>query len=631
MLVLLVVLTVVVVAYAGVMDAPLLWDDVPLLDHPSIAQLRPLWEYLSVPFWDMSSRGNVEPLFYRPLTTLSLALDAHWHGRNPTGFHLTNLALHVVNVSLVFFLARRLQASVLAAGAGALIWGVLPRLAECVSWIAGRTDELGALGVLAALLIWRRGSMTRVCIASAAAAIGMLGKEMAIAAAFALAVGELWPRPSRGAWMRALVPLATLVSFVTLRTAVVGHLAGPALEGVTPSGRVLTVFESVGRYVWMTLDVWHPATQIGVVGGSCMRFVVFGVVALLAAGVLVGRYARRMDGTWALLIVAGVVPVLLVIHAVPLPWMVVACDRLMYLPWAILAVAAAAGASRWKLVGWRRLAGAAGVSGFILSLVLATRARTAVFADEVEFWTDALETTPSNNWLPTFCVNELYARGGLYRESLSVLLALEGRAPQPIPTDTRPLVARALGRLGRYEEAYRIRREIEVAKRTPGERLDEALAALHVFDLARASELAEQARRELPQYERAKRIESSIAEVRRLRKLLSESPPSGLEGEIVRARLDTLAGRGPDAEQAWSTLLARPDLPAGVADEGFAVVADIGSRDALRRALKAYSVRPDARRELIVAAKDRLAFADRLQREWPRVVRALVRLRRETH
>jgi hypothetical protein len=626
MLALLAALSIVLITYAGVLGSPLLWDDLPLLEQSAVATLHSPQQYLLVPFWDTGQAGNVDVFFYRPLTTLSLALDGAVHGRNPAGFHLTNLWLHLVNVSLVFFLARKMSASVLAAGAGALTWGVLPRLAECVSWVSGRTDELGALGVLSALLVWRRGSLRRTVLASALASLGMLGKEMAVAAPLALAVGELWPRPARRAWLRALVPITALATYIGLRTALLGRVTGPALP-LSFGQRIPTMLESVGRYVWMTLDVWHPATQIGVIGGSGTRFVVLGVLALLGATVLVWRYARRVDAAWAALSVAGVIPVLLVIHIVPLPWLVVAGDRLMYLPWAILTVAAAVGCSRSEFCARYRHGVAALVFGLVASLALTTRARVAIFADEVDFWVDAVETTPAANWGPTLCLNELYVRAGLYRESLAILASFNGRQRQPVPIDLRAHWARALGRIGEFDEAYRIRRSIEGGRRTPQQMVDEATAALHVFELAQATELTERARRALPQFERADRLRKTIVKLTELRRLLREAPPPGLDGDIARARLETLAGRGLEAESAWCALLARPELPASVAEEGLAFVTEVGSRDALKQALSAYAARGDAREELVLGARDRLAFSDRLASRWPRVVRALERLR----
>lgn len=625
--VLLAVLGVVVVAYVGALDAPFLWDDIVLLDHPSVAKLLSLRHYLLVPFWDKSGSGEAEVFFYRPLTTLSLALDAACHGRNPSGFHLTNLALHLVNVACVFSLARRMRASVLAAGAAALVWGVLPRLTESVGWVSGRTDELGALGVLTALLAWQRGNLVRLCLACSLAFVGMMGKEMAIAAPLALAVGELWPRSTRRAWLRALIPLGVLAAYVTLRTVVVGQITGPSPVPLGPAERALTVLESVGRYVWMTLDPWHPATQIGVVGGSGTRFVVLGAFAMLASGWLAWRYARRVDGAWAALIVAGAVPVVLVLHIVSLPWVVVAADRLMYLPWAIVCVAGAVGCLHCRLEGSRRHYAAAAVSGLVVSLVLATRARVSVFADEAEFWIDAVETTAAANWGPTRCLNELYARAGLFEESLAIIESLDGREPQRAGPKVSLLRARALGRVGQYTQAYALRREQAPERPNPGEMLDEAIAALHVLDLARAQELADQAHRALPKLERAASVQHSLAEVGRLARLLSDAPPHGIEGEIARARLSTLAGRGPEAETAWTALLERPELPANVADEGFACVAALGSHEALRQAVQRYAARRDARADLVLAANDRLALGDRLKREWPRVLRALERLR----
>ena len=45
---------------------------------------------------------------WHPLTWLSLQLDASIWGRNPLGFHLTNVVLHAVNAALLFLALRTL-------------------------------------------------------------------------------------------------------------------------------------------------------------------------------------------------------------------------------------------------------------------------------------------------------------------------------------------------------------------------------------------------------------------------------------------------------------------------------------------------------------------------------------------
>src|SRR5579872_6135137 len=86
--------------------------------------------------------------FFRPFGYASFALDARLGGVNPVLWHASSLAIHGANAVLVLFLARRLGASVLAAGfAGALfaVHGIHP---EAVVWIAGRFDLVATFFLL---------------------------------------------------------------------------------------------------------------------------------------------------------------------------------------------------------------------------------------------------------------------------------------------------------------------------------------------------------------------------------------------------------------------------------------------------------------------------------------------------
>jgi hypothetical protein len=622
-IVLALVLALVGVVYAGVLDAPLLWDDWMLLEHPAISRLRPIGEYLFVPFWDMRIDSPAGTLFYRPLATLSLAIDVALHGGNPSGFHLTNLLLHWANVACVFNLARRLRGSAMVAGTAALGWGVLPRLAESVSWVSGRTDELAALGVLLALLVWRRGSAWRLALGSTLALAGMLGKEMAVAGALALIVGEVWPRPTQTAWLRALIPMAVLGVFVALRTHVAGHVAGPSFVALDARLRALTVLEAMGRYVLMTIDPWQPRTQIGMVGKPSSPFVVVGLVVLVAALLVTWRYCRRLEGLSAALTVAGVTPVLLVIHLLPLPWTVLACDRLMYLPWAVLAVFVAAGYRRLQLGPQQSRAAALLCFGLVLTLAHRTRARAAVFGDEVEFWIDAVETTPHTNRLPSLLLSEIYTRGGLYAQALEIVDRVLVRDQPEVAIETIEYRSRAMARVGRYREAYLEFRQGHAGPLTPTQLLDESLLALHLFELETAGGLAEQASRALPGYQRARDVISVVARVDAIRRRLDRESMPSRETDLMRAQLAMLAGRGPEAELAWLNLFESLDLAPVDLDEGFAFLGKLGSAAGLRRALELYSKGPSARRDLMLAAEERLRMSEHLAREWPRVERAL--------
>ena len=77
-------------------------------------------------------------------------------GSNPVWWHACSLAIHAANAVLVLFMAKRLGASVFAAGfAGALfaVHGIHP---EAAVWIAGRFDLVATFFLLAGLLLFTK-------------------------------------------------------------------------------------------------------------------------------------------------------------------------------------------------------------------------------------------------------------------------------------------------------------------------------------------------------------------------------------------------------------------------------------------------------------------------------------------
>lgn len=89
--------------------------------------------------------------YYRPITTLSFAVDYQLWGNNPLGFHLTNILIHVFVTVLLFLCMKRLWgagASLLAAA----LFTVHPVNAEPVAYIVARADLLCGLFLLAAFL-----------------------------------------------------------------------------------------------------------------------------------------------------------------------------------------------------------------------------------------------------------------------------------------------------------------------------------------------------------------------------------------------------------------------------------------------------------------------------------------------
>jgi len=159
---------------------------------------------------------------YAPLTTVSLKLDAltigDWRAA-AFHFHLTNLALHVLNVALLYFLLCRLHhvghggptpraGSLLWATIGALLFGLHPVQVESAAWIAQRGMLLGTTFALVTLLAYSVYAATQhlrwlvpvtLCYAAA-----VLSKPIFIALPVLLLVLDVWPlrRMTGRSWTR---------------------------------------------------------------------------------------------------------------------------------------------------------------------------------------------------------------------------------------------------------------------------------------------------------------------------------------------------------------------------------------------------------------------------------------------
>ncbi|MDD5439820.1 MAG: glycosyltransferase family 39 protein, partial [Candidatus Omnitrophica bacterium] len=95
--------------------------------------------------------GNEGPgIFYRPLVTLSLMVDAHIGGARPLVYHVTNVALHALVTCLVFMVLTALRYPPFPSFILSLIFAVHPVNVQPAAWIPGRTEMLLALFVLAA-------------------------------------------------------------------------------------------------------------------------------------------------------------------------------------------------------------------------------------------------------------------------------------------------------------------------------------------------------------------------------------------------------------------------------------------------------------------------------------------------
>lgn len=183
------------------------WDDpYYLTENYRVQQLS--WATVQDMFRLVPQLGPMPNAQYTPLVELSFAIEFYFFGPEPMVYHATNLAFHVLNTLLVFWLTLRLWRSRRHTDVPALplaflvgaFFAVHPLHVESVAWITERKDMLsGFFFLLSAGLYLRfaeKRSVGAYLASLAAMALGVLSKQMVVALPLALVVCD-WFREGR--------------------------------------------------------------------------------------------------------------------------------------------------------------------------------------------------------------------------------------------------------------------------------------------------------------------------------------------------------------------------------------------------------------------------------------------------
>jgi tetratricopeptide (TPR) repeat protein len=139
-----ILLAIVLLVYGNALYCGFVWDDEDLIvKNPKITS-----------FDHPSNFFKIEPFYrnyFRPIISISFALDYQIWKLNPFGYHLSNLIFHLISVMLIYFVFLRFLPRI-SAFLVALIFGIHPIHTEAVTWISGRSDVLCVLFYLTSIL-----------------------------------------------------------------------------------------------------------------------------------------------------------------------------------------------------------------------------------------------------------------------------------------------------------------------------------------------------------------------------------------------------------------------------------------------------------------------------------------------
>ena len=449
----LVVAMATITAHAPAWRGDFVSDDVAeIAENPAIRTLWPPW----VPMMEGT------PMPHRPLPYYTFALNYALHGLDPRGYHAVNIAIHLGNGLLGWWVARellvRLGAGNAAGGialAAASLWLVHPLCTQAVDYIYQRIESLAALAILGTVACFLEAARSRqparwLAASVVASATGMLCKEHVAAAPVAVLLIDCLAIRGRAAEpLRALAnavrqrPFYYVALFATPLVAIglvilqrerftdfKQPLAGPLLYA---ANQPLVIGHYLCRAVWpasLCID-WY---RLPVTSAAALTPGILAVVAVLALAAWATTHARGV-ALEILLFVALLAPT-----SSFLPVNDLMVEHRMYLPLLVVCVGICT-AMHSMLVRslpavWRSSAGAMIMVLVAGALAATTWSRCHAYRSRLVMWADVVTKVPGNPRAWQTLAVELWQAGDLPHalEAVDRSLAIAPQVPMSLAT-----------------------------------------------------------------------------------------------------------------------------------------------------------------------------------------------------
>lgn len=422
---------------------------------------------------------------YMPVTWISYLADRQFFGPGPTGFHRTNILLHLLNTLLLYLILRRLTGSLWRPALVAALFAVHPLHVESVAWVAERKDVLSGFFFLLTIRLYieygYRPSVARYLISLLCFVLALLSKPMVVTLPVVLVLIVVWqaprPRPLRRILLEKIPFLVAAVA-LSLATYLLVQTRATGAPDPIPFGDRLgqaVVFYTLylGKMFWPgPLSVSYPPE------GLQFRWIqiLLGVLLMVTLTAVAWRIRKRFRRPWlgwlwylvTLLPVAGVVQ----------GGMQLMSDRYFYLPSIGVFVAIVFLAARLADVRpWlHRAVPALAILALVLASVSSYR-QTRVWQSSETLFEHALQINP-NDYLSHMNLGIVLNEAGRPDEAVAHLEQAVVLRPNALHSFN---LANALSHLGRFDEAvpcYRDALRMEVHFPTAHNNLGIALARI---------------------------------------------------------------------------------------------------------------------------------------------------------
>ena len=478
----------VFLAYGKSLGGGFVFDDHHFVENNSaIKSLRNAFRFFYDPA-TLSDSAGLNSDGYRPLATLSYAVDYALAGPNPGYFRVVNLLLHCCNALLVFYLGRLLGFAGIYAGLMSAWFALFPANVEAVVWISSRSTVLSTALILSALICFikrvERDKTKYLPPAALFTAAALFTREIAVVIPL-LAIAYLTAgrgRVKKHLGAAGLYLALPAVLFVILRSLLLGRFGQASPPDLPLPAFISLPFLLFAKYLDILL---YPFSMLITYSDLIhLRLSLFWLYFPLAVALFV-MYAgltallrARGEKTAALGLLWIWIAFLPVLNIVPLTFYM--AERLVYLPLIGFAMAVAAAAryinERYRLRALLWTVCAVPLALFAVNI----QGRLPVWRSDTSLWQYDAEKNPGNFITRLRLAEALRSEGNL-SGAYSALSAARGLASDD---GQRAMICNELGTL------YAVNNELEKAKSLfqASVKLDPA-GYLAFYNLARVSAL----------------------------------------------------------------------------------------------------------------------------------------------
>lgn len=421
--------------------------------------------------------------YYRPLLALSFVLDKVLWDMDPTFLHLENMLIHLVNVFLVYMLARQVLRYWLIDAEpvpflAALIFALHPINVEPIAWISGRTDPLATVFLLSSLLLFFKGlekdSSVLVGVSSLVLLGGATVKETVVFfAPVSIAIMYVSSKGERARRVRNLLfgcgPFAiSFFVYLGLRTNWFSKIdQGMNLlktanhYGLYDTFRV--VFKIVGFY---TKKLFIPYPLNFAILDVSNWYVLLGCATVIVIGLLC-RKCRNVPSFSFAITVYMMIPAIIVAF-IGIAWTPLA-ERYLYIPSIFWSFAVAFAGYRAFHVCNKDEMVVPLIMLILLPVSVTTSRRVLVWQDNSKLYADTLKKSPGFNSIRNELGIALANRGNVEaaKQQLLVAIANDRQANNPLYYINYSFI---LAKEGNFKEAHRV--IIDTLNKNPHDRIE---------------------------------------------------------------------------------------------------------------------------------------------------------------